>query len=100
MSKKSGLLSSSRDVTRVLVLRDNAFEPELASVLEHGRAIRLDMLIQPQTRYRTPEQAREHLRPKQARELRLAHHERLTPQIISIQLDQIESVEKDGFIVR
>src|SRR6516165_6497457 len=36
-----------RAIHRVLALRHDAFEPHLAGVGEHGRAVALDMLIEP-----------------------------------------------------
>src|SRR5436190_2029056 len=40
---------ASRTVGRVLPLRHDAFEPHLAGMGEHGRAVALDMLVEPNT---------------------------------------------------
>src|SRR5262245_23886632 len=90
---------SSRDVTRVFVLRYNALKAKFAGMLKHGWTVRLNMLIESQTRHGTPEQAREHLLPKQTRERCLSQHERLAPQVIPVQLEQIERIKENGFVV-
>ena len=68
-------------------------------MLEYIHAVGLNMLIKPQSRYGTPEQARDDFISKQARERRLAHHERFAPLVFSVQLDQIESLEENGLVV-
>src|SRR5262245_1654904 len=57
---------------------------------EHGRTISLDVFIEPQARSGTPQY------PCQRG---LPCIERLTPQVVAVQLDQIEGVEKDAGVV-
>src|ERR1700737_1582394 len=47
---------AARPVARVLPLRHNAFEPELAGMVEHERAILLHVLIQQDARDRSGKQ--------------------------------------------
>src|SRR6516165_3339067 len=73
-------------ISRVLPLRHDAFEPELACVCKHERPILLvKMFVEPQARYCSPEQARKR---------RLAHGKRVAPEIVAVQLDQVEGVEE------
>jgi hypothetical protein len=51
-------------------------------VREHGRAIILDVLVQPQARRRTPEHTGERGLP---------HVERVAPQVVAVELDQVEA---------
>ena len=70
-------------VGRAKALRYDAFEAELAGMGEDGRAVAFDMLIEP------------HPRPslgQHARKLGLTDLKRIAPQVIAVQLDQIESV--------
>jgi len=58
---------------------------------EHKRAILLiEVLVEAQPRCRAGEQAGER---------RLAHSERITPQVVTVQLDQVEGVEEDGRVM-
>ena len=62
---------------RVLALRHDPLKPHLAGVRKHERAILVvEVLVEAQPRCRTPEQARER---------RLAHCERVAPQIVAIE---------------
>ena len=72
-----------RTISRVLPLRRDAFEPELAGMGEDGRAIALDMLVEPDTGAGLGQDRCER---------GLADLKRITPQVIAVQLDQIESV--------
>jgi hypothetical protein len=81
------------------VLRHDAFKAKFAGMLKHSWTVRLDVLIKPYTGHGAPEKPREHLLPKQTPERCLSHHERLTPQVIPVQLDQIEGIKENGFIV-
>jgi hypothetical protein len=76
---------SARTIGRVTPFRHDAFEPELAGVLEHERAVRLlHVLVEAKARRRT----REH-----ARKRRPALCEQVAPQVVAVQLDQVEGVE-------
>src|SRR5262249_5184679 len=66
--------------------RDDAFEPHLADVPEYALAIVGEVRVQTQTR-KAPTQ--------QARERHLARLKRLPPQVLAIQLEEIEGVEED-----
>jgi hypothetical protein len=60
---------------RVLALRHDPLKPHLAGVRKHERAILVvEVLVEAQPRCRTPEQARER---------RLAHCERVAPQVVA-----------------
>src|SRR5262245_35500964 len=48
--------AASRDVVRVLALRDDALKPKLASMLKDYRAVFLDMLIEANTQQPPPNQ--------------------------------------------
>src|SRR6516165_3294733 len=69
----------------VLALRYGAFEPHLAGMGEDGRAIAFDMLVEPDAGARLGQHARKR---------GLADLKRIAPQIIAIQLDEVEGVEE------
>src|SRR6516165_10321860 len=77
---------SAGTVARAEPLRHDAFEAHLAGVPEYALAIMGEVLVQTQPR-KAPTQ--------QARELRLARLQRLAPQILAIQFEEIEGVEED-----
>ena len=76
---------------RVLALRHDPLKPHLAGVRKHERAILVvEVLVEAQPGCRTLEQARER---------RLAHCERVAPQIVAVEFDQVEGVEKHARVV-
>jgi hypothetical protein len=78
-------------VARVLPLRHDALKAHLASVREHERAVLLvEVLIEARPGRRASEQAGKR---------RLAHRERITPHVLTIELDQVEGVEGHAPIV-
>jgi hypothetical protein len=83
-------LAPAGTVGQVPPLRDDAFKPELAGVLENGRAIAVEML-----REANPVAVREQLS-----ELALAQFKRRGPQIFAVQLDQVEGIEEDARVIR
>src|SRR5204863_4296801 len=72
-------------IRRIAALRDDAFKPKLAGMREHGRAIVLNILVQPQARGRTCDHAGER---------GLSHLERFAPKILAIELHEVERVEE------
>jgi len=73
----------ARLIARALPLRDDAFEPELAGVLEDGPAVDrsiIDPIVMPQPGTR---------RREQARKIGLSAFDRVAPQIVAVQLDQV-----------
>ena len=76
-----------RAIRRVLPLRDDAFEAKLAGVGEDGRAVALDMLVEPDAGTGLGHDRRER---------GLADFERIAPQVVAVQLDEVEGVEKDA----
>src|SRR6516164_5741752 len=80
-----------RAIGGVAALRDDAFEPELAGVLEDERPVVLvEVLVEAQARRRAR---------KQAGQCRLAHGERITAQVVTVELDQVEGVEEDARVM-
>ena len=76
---------------RVLALRHDPLKPHLAGVRKHEWAILVvEVLVEAQPRCRTPEQARER---------RLAHCERVAPQIVAVEFDQVEGIEEHARVV-
>src|SRR5262249_26893116 len=73
----------------ILALRDNAFKPELAGMDEDGRAVALDMLVEPDA---GPSLGHDRC------ERGLADLKRITPQIVAVQFDQVEGVEKYALV--
>ena len=59
------------------------FQPELAGVLEHGRAVFLDVVIEPNATVSPGHDIRQR---------GLAHLERIAAKVIAVQLNQIEGV--------
>src|SRR5215471_8880718 len=80
------ILRSAGAVARAEPLRDDAFEAHLTGVPEYALAIVGEVLVQAQAR-KAPTQ--------QARERRLARLQRLAPQVLAIQLKEVESVKED-----
>jgi hypothetical protein len=70
-------------ISGVLPLRHYTFEAHLAGMGENGRAVALDMLIE-------PDAGAGHDR----RERGLADLKRITAQVVAVQFDQIEGVEE------
>jgi hypothetical protein len=66
-----------------MTLRDNAFEAELASVGEDGRAIPLDVLVEPDAGASLGQHARKR---------GLADLKRIAPQVVTVQFDKVECV--------
>src|SRR5262249_8037053 len=81
----SGFLNFSQSFDRVAPepLRPVALTPHLAGVPEYALAIVSEVLVQTQSR-KAPTQ--------QARERRLARLQRLPPQVLAIQLEEVEGV--------
>src|SRR5262245_16682645 len=77
-------------VGRVLPLGHDAFQAELAGVAEDSLAVALNVLV--------PSQARPYL-DQQGSQRGLAHIERLTSEIVAVQLDQVEGVQEHFAIV-
>src|SRR6516225_7583069 len=74
-----------RAIRRVLPFRHDAFESHLAGVGEDGRAVALDMLVEPDAGAGLG-----HDRCK----LGLADRKRITPQVVAVQFDEVEGVEE------
>src|SRR5262249_7958440 len=77
-------------VEGVLALRNNAFEAKLAGMGEDGRAVALDMLVEPDAGAGLG-----HDRCERG----LADLKRIAPQIVAVQLDQIEGVQERAVIM-
>src|SRR5262249_49556488 len=69
----------------ILALRDDAFETKLAGVGEEGRAVALDMLVEPDAGLGLG-----HDRCERG----LADLKRIAPQGVAVQLDEVEGVEE------
>src|SRR5262249_37379523 len=65
-------------------------QPHLAGVGEHGRTIGLDVIVEPQARSGTPQYRCQRGLPC---------IERLTPQVVTVQLDEIEGVQEHASVV-
>src|SRR4029450_13413973 len=76
-------------VPRVLPLRPDTFEPHLAGMGEDGRAVAFDMLIEPDA---GPGLSHDRC------ERGLADLKRVTPQVVAVQLDQVEGVEEHAIV--
>src|SRR5262249_11681213 len=74
---------------RVLALRHDAFEPHLAGVAEDGRAVAFHVLVEAQAKASFGQHTSKR---------GLAHLQRIAPQVIAIQLDEIEGVEEDALV--
>src|SRR5262245_52070286 len=72
-------------VVGVLALRHDAFQAHLAGVGEDGRAVALNMLVEPDAGAGLGHDRRER---------GLADLKRIAPQVVAIQLDQVEGVEE------
>ena len=79
-----------RAVRRVLPLRHDAFEPHLARMCEDGRAVAFQMLIEPQAKTSFGQHTSKR---------GLADFKRIAPQVVAIQLDQVEGVEEHPGVV-
>jgi hypothetical protein len=76
---------------RVLALRHDALKTQLAGVREHQRAVRVvEVLVEAQSWRRASEQAGER---------RFAHRERVAPQIVAVEFDQVEGIEEHARVV-
>jgi hypothetical protein len=69
----------------ILALRHDTFKPHLAGMGEDGRAVALDMLIEPDA-----DPSLGHDRCERG----LADLKRIAPQVVAVQLDQVEGVEE------
>ena len=78
-----------RAIRRVLALRNNAFEAELASVSEDGRAITLHVFVEPDAG-----SGLGHNRCERG----LADLKRVAPQVVAVQFDEVEGIEKDASV--
>src|SRR5215831_9307993 len=78
------VLRAARSIARAKPLRDDAFEAHLAGVPEYALAVVGEVPVQTQPR-KAPTQ--------QARERRLARLQRLAPQVLAIQLKEVEGIE-------
>src|SRR5262249_25384389 len=76
-----------RTVGGILALRHDAFEPQLAGVGEDGRAVALDVFVEPDAGaglgYDRCERG-------------LADLKRIAPQVVPVQLDEVEGIKKDA----
>jgi hypothetical protein len=80
-----------RPVGRILSLGDDAFEAHLAGVAEyHLAVIVLDVLVEPQAGRGLGQHRGE---------CRLANLQRVPPQVVTVQLDQVEGVAEDVGVV-
>ena len=59
-------------------------------MLEHGRAVFLDMLVEANARRTAPEYRLQG---------RLAHFERIAPKVIAVELDQVEGIKEHGVVM-
>ena len=71
-------------------LRDDAFAAESAGVLEDGRAVAVEMLVEGDTVAGVAEQIGEH---------GLAALDRLPAKVLAVEFDQIEGAEHGGMVV-
>ena len=76
---------ASRAIHRVLALRHNTVESHLAGVGEDGRAVALDVFVEPDAGAGLG---------RDRCERGLAHFQRIAPQVVAIQLDQVEGIEE------
>src|SRR6516162_6278601 len=77
---------ATRPIARAEPLRHDSFEAHLAGVAEYALAIMDKVFVQTQPR-KAPTQ--------QPRERRLARLQRLAPQVLAIQLKEVEGVKED-----
>jgi len=78
-------------VARVLVLRHDAFKPQLAGVLEYERAVfPLDVLVPPQAGRCSQEQ-----RGKRT----FARLQGVEPKVITVELDEIERPHENARVI-
>src|SRR6516165_2752219 len=75
-------------VSRALPLRHDTFEPHLAGMGENGRAVALDMLVEPDAGAGLV-----HDRCKHG----LAALQRIAPEVVAVQFDQVKGVEEYAF---
>jgi len=87
----ASIRGGQRGVLKTLVLpfRHDAFESHLAGVGEDGRAVAFHVLVEAQAKASFGQHASKR---------GLAHFQRITPQVVAVQLDQVESVE-EGTVV-
>src|SRR5215813_14088447 len=78
-----------RAVGRVLPLRDNAFETKLAGMGENGRAVALHVFVEPDAGLGLG-----HDRCERG----LADLKRIAPQVVAVQLDEVEGVEEYALV--
>jgi hypothetical protein len=74
----------------LIVLRDDAFEPELAGVAEHGLAVALDVVIEPNAMASSNQDGGQR---------RLADVERVAAVIVAVQLNQVEGIQEHAGVV-
>ncbi len=77
-------------VGRGLALRHDALQAHLAGMREHGRAVGLDMLVEPHAGRGLGQDGGQR---------GLAHLKRFAPQVVAVQLDQVEGVEEHAGVV-
>jgi hypothetical protein len=80
---------SATAIGGILPLRDDSFEPKLAGVAEHGLAVALYVVIEPNAMANPGEDAGQR---------RLADFERIAAEIVAVQLDQVEGVQKHAVV--
>src|SRR4051794_22598750 len=72
------------------MLRHYTLQAHLAGVREHGGTIGFDVLVEPEARTSLDQDGLER---------GLAHFQRLAPQVVAAQLDQVEGIEEYGRIM-
>src|SRR6516164_10943719 len=77
-------------VGRVLALRHDTFKPHLAGMGEDGRAVALNMLVEPDARVSLG-----HDRCQRG----LADLKRIAPQVVAVQFDEVEGIEERAVIM-
>src|SRR5262245_41808596 len=81
---------AARAIRRALHLRHDALQPHLAGMGKHGRSVRLDVGIEAQTWSGALDQRCQG---------GLAGVEGLAPQIVAVQLNQVEGVQEDAGVM-
>ena len=79
-----------RAVAGILPLGDDAFQTKLACMTKYERPVFLDVFVQLDARPSTRDQAGERS---------LAHLQRIAPEVLPVQLDQVERIEEHGMVM-